>query len=343
MGDRRRKAFDGAVDISWLDRADPDRRDLDGVAAIIEASREADYPQELARTVPVLRAGLRHGWSSTPIHTAVARQGHRVVGVLEMELPAWDNTHTGNTEINVDPLLRRRGIGTRLFAEATDRMRRENRTLILAESWDLPASSGFCKAMGLERASEEIQRRQDVVALDWNRLGVLYAGAEAKAAGYELVRIPGDVPEDLMPAIVELTAAINDAPTDDLQIEDEKFSPERLRAAEVAQVAAGRRQYRLVARERATGVLAGHTVLAVDVDHPWHGWQYDTSVLRTHRGHRLGLLLKIGMMRWLQDAEPQLRAVNTWNAGSNDHMIAVNELLGFRIVASATAWQRKLA
>jgi GNAT superfamily N-acetyltransferase len=242
----------------------------------------------------------------------------------------------------VDPLLRRRGIGTRLFAEATDRLRRENRTLIVGEAWDSADSSGFAKAMGLERASEEIQRRQDVLALDSDRLDVLYAGAEAKAAGYELVPIPGEVPEDLMPAIVELTAAINDAPVDDLQIEDEKFSPERLRASEHAQVAAGRRMYRLVARERATGILAGHTILAVDADHPWHGWQYDTSVLRGHRGHRLGLLLKIGMIRWLREAEPQLRTITTWNAGSNDHMIAVNELLGFRIVATATAWQRVL-
>ena len=28
------------------------------------------------------------------------------------------------------------------------------------------------------------------------------------------------------------------------------------------------------------------------------------------------------MMLWLAEAEPQLRAIDTWNAESNDHMIA---------------------
>ena len=33
---------------------------------------------------------------------------------------------------------------------------------------------------------------------------------------------------------------------------------------------------------------------------------------------------------WLADVEPQLETVDTWNAESNDHMIAVNEVLGYR-------------
>jgi hypothetical protein len=125
-------------------------------------------------------------------------------------------------------------------------------------------------------------------------------------------------------------------------VEDEVFSPERIRAFEAAQAAHGRRMYQLVARHRETGVLAGHTVVGVESDRPWFGSQFDTSVLRAHRGHRLGLLLKIGMLRWLAEAEPQLRLVETWNAASNDHMIAVNEILGYQVVATATAFQGHL-
>ena len=33
------------------------------------------------------------------------------------------------------------------------------------------------------------------------------------------------------------------------------------------------------------------------------------------------------MMRWLAEAEPQVESIDTWNAESNDHMIAVNERL----------------
>ena len=52
---------------------------------------------------------------------------------------------------------------------------------------------------------------------------------------------------------------------------------------------------------------------------------------RSHRGHRLGLLLKIDMMRWLAEAEPQVEVIETWNNVDNDFMIKVNEALGYRL------------
>ena len=38
------------------------------------------------------------------------------------------------------------------------------------------------------------------------------------------------------------------------------------------------------------------------------------------------------MMRWLAEVEPQLETVDTFNAESNDHMVAVNERLGYRVM-----------
>ncbi len=73
-----------------------------------------------------------------------------------------------------------------------------------------------------------------------------------------------------------------------------------------------------------------------------YGWQLDTSVRRGHRGHRLGLLLKIAMLRWLAEEEPQLRTIDTGNAASNSHMIKVNEILGYQAVSKGTGWQRRL-
>ncbi|HEY7815879.1 MAG TPA: hypothetical protein VIC62_21720, partial [Nakamurella sp.] len=67
-----------------------------------------------------------------------------------------------------------------------------------------------------------------------------------------------------------------------------------------------------------------------------------TSVLRPHRGYRLGLALKIAMLRQLAAAEPQARVIETFNAASNDHMIGVNELLGYRPVARVVEWQKHL-
>jgi hypothetical protein len=97
-----------------------------------------------------------------------------------------------------------------------------------------------------------------------------------------------------------------------------------------------------VAREKASGALAGHTVIAVDEERPAIGDQHDTAVSRAHRGHRLGLLLKAGMLLWLAEVEPQLETVDTWNAESNDHMIEVNERLGYRVMGREVQFQRSI-
>jgi GNAT superfamily N-acetyltransferase len=262
------------------------------------------------------------------------------VGVVEVSLPTWDNTHTGWVDVTVDPVSRGQGIGRRMFEEGVDRIQAAGRTLLLSESFDLSPGVGFLKAMGLDRASDVVQRRQDLLTPPG--LAETYADAERRTGDYDLLRLPGPVPDELLADVVAMTAAINDAPIDGLDIEDEVFSHRRIRAFETSQRAYRRRTYRLVARERRTSELAGHTQVAVEADRPWFGAQLDTSVLRAHRGRRLGLLLKIAMMRWLADVEPQLLLLDTWNAASNAHMIRVNEALGYRVVATAAEWQRHL-
>ena len=64
--------------------------------------------------------------------------------------------------------------------------------------------------------------------------------------------------------------------------------------------------------------------------------------MKAHRGHRLGLLLKSDMNLWLRETQPQLETIDTWNAESNDHMIGVNELLGYRIMGRALEFQKTI-
>jgi hypothetical protein len=52
---------------------------------------------------------------------------------------------------------------------------------------------------------------------------------------------------------------------------------------------------------------------------------------REHRGHRLGLLLKIAMKELLATTEPQLERIVTWNDQSTEHMISVNEAMGYSV------------
>ena len=88
--------------------------------------------------------------------------------------------------------------------------------------------------------------------------------------------------------------------------------------------------------------MAGHTYLAVRPWAPREALQYDTAVAGGHRGHRLGIALKIEMMRWLADTEPQVEVVATWNNADNLPMIKVNEALGYRLSKTFATYQRVL-
>lgn len=331
------------MDISWIDPAHSDVADVASAVAVVEAARIIDCPHQLNSTVSDFVAGLRHGRDGDPAPTAVARNASgTVVAVFGVSMPTRDNTHLGDVFVTVDPASRRKGVGEQLFAAGVDRIRADGRTLVVAGCWSGSAGVPFAKSVGLDRASEDVMRRQDLTAVDHNRIADLVADARQHAREYELLRLRGAVPSQLLDAVARMTEAINDAPTDDLDLEDEAFSPDRIRAFEAAQEAHERRNYRLVARHRATGELAGHTMVGIAAQQPWQAWQLDTSVVRSHRGNRLGLLLKAEMLGWLRDSEPQLHRLDTWNAASNAHMIQINETLGYRVIAGKIGWQRRL-
>ena len=331
------------MEMTWLDREHLDRRDVDGMVAMQNAARAVDTPQLPPLSVAAARSWLRYGWDGDPPEAAVVRDRYqRIIGLLQVELPRWDNTHLGAVEVCVDPEHRRRGLGRELFEAGVRQVRAQGRRLVLCTCHDVPGAVAFVKAMGLEPAHEEVLRRQDLTRLDWDHLDREYQRAARVAADYELVRMPGPVPEDLLADVATMTSAINDAPTGSLEIEDEAFSGERIRALETAAQARDGRDYRVVARHRETGALAGHTMVEVAADSPWNGGQFDTSVLPAHRGHRLGLLLKLEMLYWLRDEEPQLRTILTGNAADNSHMIRVNEALGYQVVIRTLTWQRRL-
>jgi GNAT superfamily N-acetyltransferase len=331
------------VDLSWLDADGPSVSDLAGAVGVFEAARQIDAPHEWPRLVSDVLADLRFGWDGDPVRMAVTRDGDgRPIGVLTVELGRWDNTHLGWLGITVHPRHRRRGLGSALFKAGVDEVRNAGRTLVLADSWAGSAGVPFAAAMGLEPASTDVKRRQDLASLDRAHIARLVNDSWPDARDYELVRVEGAVPAELRAAVAALTGAINDAPTDALDIEDELFTEDRILGFERAQLARDRRTYRLMARHRETGELVGHTVVAVLGQRPWLASQLDTSVVRAHRGHRLGLILKGEMLAWLAEVEPQLAELNTWNAASNAHMIEVNELLGYRVLAGDVSWQLHL-
>jgi GNAT superfamily N-acetyltransferase len=319
-----------------------DADDVRTALAIITATSAEDSPWQHVWLPETYDAVLRYGWDGEPSTPFLMTVDGEAVGHASLYLPQRENRHLAWVGLSVMPEQRRRGYGSMLLERMIEEAKADDRTSIGIDGWDSERSLGFAARHGLERRSQAIQRRQYLNEIAPDVIQKLHDEAARVAVDYELVRIFGRTPDDLMAPMVELTAAINDAPTDDLDIEDDVMSAERLREYETSVLRHGNRMYRLVARHRETGELGGHTVVAVEERRPTIGDQHDTAVARAHRGHRLGLLLKAGMLLWLAEAEPQVETIDTWNAESNDHMIAVNETLGYRILGRELQFQKDI-
>ncbi len=85
---------------------------------------------------------------------------------------------------------------------------------------------------------------------------------------------------------------------------------------------------------------AAFAVLSAPAERERAVTQEDTLVLSEHRGHRLGMLLKAANLAFLQTERPGHPAVTTFNAEENEHMLAVNDALGFVPVVWLGAWKR---
>ncbi len=322
-------------------RVDADDRET--VAAWVEvhnAAEALDAPWQPPLTVHRAEGDFRFGWDGEPDTPFLGCVDGEPVAAGWASASDHDNLDAAWLGVLVRPDRRRRGFGTMMLGVIERHVRDLGRSVVGTIGWVGSPAESFVAAHGFEARGRDARRRQVLAAVDWARIEALHAEALLGAGDYELVRRVGRSPATELPALAALTAAINDAPTDDLVWEDEVYPPERIASYERVQEARGDVLHRVLARHRRTGELAGHTVLAVDGERPWLGDQHDTAVAPAHRGRRLGLLLKTEMNLWLREERPLLVHVDTWNAESNQHMLAVNDALGYRVVGRHVVYQR---
>ena len=173
-------------------------------------------------------------------------------------------------------------------------------------------------------------------------MGGLRRTAEGAARGYSLLSWTGVTPEEHLEEVARVSAAMADAPRNPGE-EAHRPDPQRIRDYERRGAEIGIRRHAVAARYDRTGELAGLTEIGVEAEDPTWGYQFITAVTRDHRGHRLGLLVKVAMLGLLADAEPTMRRILTENAGSNRYMIAINAAFGFEVLDEWQSWELEAA
>jgi len=281
----------------------------------------------------------------------------------EVRLPLLDNVDNAVVNVATRPTYRRHGYGTAMLRHLAARARAHGRTRLIGDvgepmplSEPMPLTEAaaasptpppgvlFAIRVGARPVTSEVRRLLRIGDIDDVHLSHLNEDAIAHSAEYSLIQWEGPASAEILDDLVVLHSRMTiDAPLEDLDWEPENWTPERYREREQRVVANGQVCLCTVARHDPSGQIVALTDIGLTTGVPEIAYQWATIVLPSHRGHRLGMLVKLANLACLRTSRPQVRTLNTWNAAINDRMVSINEAIGFRAVERWREWQLELS
>lgn len=330
-----------------VDLRDVDKQDESTLHRWWEIYRDAQSDRPVDYTIPwdVARVALPTTRDDFHVELFAAYDGELMVGAGLVNLPMSDNPHLAYLDVYVDWAQRRRGVGTLLLAEVERRAGVAGRMTTLVDVFTLPGGtspgSAFAEARGYSLGNRE-GVKAIYLAESEKRWAELEGDAAAALGDYRVLEWDTVVPEEYAVGYCAMLGGfIAMVPTGELEIMDGDWTIERLRASE--QHARDIDQRKILAVAVAPdGTLAGCTDLRVNLANTATAYIGMTMVMPEHRGHRLGLAMKLATHRTLRAEYPECELVVTSNADVNEQMNAINQALGYRVVEQLLEYQGRL-
>jgi len=297
----------------------------------------------------------------SPKRIFVASVEDRIVGraVLSWSIAVGSKSSWVSAEVLTD--YRHRGIGSALFDLVETLALESGRPILQSEILhtcpsggerlpsptgigDLPKSDPGVQFL-LHRGYrlEQTERFSFLdLPLDAATLERAYGVAElASGTDYRIHGWTGPTPSDRIDDLIRLrTRMSTDEPFAGLDADEEPWTAARLASSDAAIEAGGQTRLTVAVEYLPTGRLIGFSDLVVPADRKRPVQQLDTLVLAEHRGHRLGMLLKLANLRALNAVKPLPELIYTCNAEENRFMLSINEAVGFRAVGKAGCWRK---
>jgi len=331
-----------------IDEVDPRSVD-DATAAALAELRTIQQAEIAPEDPPVAPAEVADELRAPPDHVEhavwLAHDGdrRRPLGALELEVEhRQDNRHLAWVEPVVRPDARRAGVGGALVEAASAWAAERGRTTLMGGAAVGTEGALAARALGGEVALVDRLSRLRTAELDRPLLERWVGGAAERARDYSLVAFDDRCPDDLVDRFARVVGVMNTAPRGDMDVEDLVATPDIIRAHERSWAARGVRTWVLCARHDPTDELVGLTAFELPKHRPWKVEQGDTGVHPEHRRRGLGRWLKAVNLLRLLDERPDVRVVDTENAGVNRDMLSINEALGFRPLAEIEVLQVRL-
>jgi GNAT superfamily N-acetyltransferase len=342
----------------------PDARVFTEMVRIANAVCRHDAGHDYLHEEPDEMLGLWQDQSDwTQVGYAVLRDDE-VLGVVKMMIANQPGATALEFDLMVDPPHWGAGAEQLLLAEVAREAR--ERGLSTIQTWTLhrpdapgprlrpstgwgavPAEdrqTGFLVSNGF--ALEQVERNS-VFDLTGDLAPVERMLAEARAvAGPDYREIAWTAPTPAEYAngfAYALSRMSTDAPQGGLVVEEQHWDAARVQRRDARQQAQGLTVSVAAVVHVPTGTIAAYNELVIADDRTGATQQYGTLVLKEHRGHRLGAIVKCAnLLRWRQ-LVPESPRVSTFNAEENRHMLDINEAIGFVPASYAGAWRKTLA
>jgi mycothiol synthase len=224
---------------------------------------------------------------------------------------------------------RRRGIGKSWIPLVVELMDRHGCT-VLGISADEESGHAFLRWLGAEARMSDAESRLQLADVDWAMVDSWIAEGEARSPQTRLEIYDGPIPEPMWEEYsAQMSRLLNTIPFEQLDHGEIVVTPAQVKEWYERMAAVQEVSYSVIARE-ADGSMSGLTETYWSPHTPTVVGQRFTGVRPDARGRGIGKWLKAAMARMVRELHPEARWISTYNATSNDPMLAINHALGFR-------------